>query len=388
MQSWIKPFAAAWRARGYFAIAFFFWLLSNTIPPPFSTVAALDKLWWQDLIAKAVGSFDKISYLVLIAGLVYAVISDVFDYVWTNSLQTEVQRGFSETANVLKESLTSFTSGLVGMTFESVKVWIEGGRGKPDQIRTVAHSALISYYGKHNLEQGSFLMFSLEDMLDNWASASAQTWENFSSDVTIRSSNVSDHFEWEENRSYTLVCISSEGELPLRLEGSVQVKATEVIQALNQMRFSVRAGRKTILDLASWWGKNKIGTLPPTGTFRQESDGIVVDYDGFWLRYELSGTFQIQERETPVAIYERSLISREDRCYSLALRHPTHGLKFSLSLEGLKDWIVKAPGVSAKLYKEGNHAVNVEQHHQQTCTASMSGWSLPGVAVVIEWSPS
>jgi hypothetical protein len=184
------------------------------------------------------------------------------------------------------------------------------------------------------------------------------------------------------------VVAGSKGELPLRLEGSVQVKATEVIQALNQMRFSVRAGRDTILDLAPWWGKHKIGTLPPAGTFRQEADGIVVEYDGIWLRYGLSGTFQIQEQETPVAIYERSLISREDRCYSLALRHPTHGLKVSLRLEGLKDWIVKPAGVSAKLYKGGTQAVNVEQHHQHTCTASMSGWSLPGVAVVIEWSPS
>lgn len=157
----VKPFAAAWRARAYFAFAFIFWLLYSSIQPPFAAVQA--KQWWQDLIDKAVGSFDKIAYLVAIAGLVYAVISDVIDYVWANSLQSEAQRalsetqkafgdarsdlqkGMAETGEILRTSLANFTAGLVAMTFESVKVWIESGYGRRRQSggHSLRHSTIL-----------------------------------------------------------------------------------------------------------------------------------------------------------------------------------------------------------------------------------------------------
>lgn len=393
----VKPFAAAWRARGYFIFAFIFWLIHSTISVPFASVP--NKAWWQDLIDKAVGSFDKIAYLIAIAGLVYAVISDVLEYVWLNNLQGETQKalgearsdlnkGLAETGNILKSGLANFTAGLVGMTFESVKVWIENGRGEPHQVRSVAHCALVNYYGEHSVEADSFLSFSLEDMLDNWALASAQTWEGMSSSVTIRGCDIPDHFEWQENRNYTVVCPSSSGTLPFRLEGSFQVRASDVLKAMDRLDFRVRFANENVADFRSWWQVHKISALPPDGTFRIEAGGTIVEYDGIWIRYDIKAECTISQMRTSVTIYERSLISTEDRCYSLALRHPTRGVLVNFSLEGLSNWVVKPPVASAQLYKKGSQAVQIEKFHKDTCSARMSGWTLPGVAMVIEWSPS
>ncbi|WP_316175280.1 hypothetical protein [Bradyrhizobium sp. SZCCHNRI1073] len=379
----VKPFAAGWRARAYFAIAL--WLLSQ-IPKPF---AQPDPSWWQELINKGVGSFDKIAYVVALAGIVYVVISDVLDYVWANSLQIEVRKGFVETGNVLRESLADFTSGLVGMTFESVKVWIEGGRGKPDQVRTIAKSALISSYGAHNNEPESFLSFSLDDLLDNWATANSQTWENLFALVTIRPSTIQNHFEWEERRTYNLVCMSRCGQLPIKLEGSYQISAPEIIKALGSLDFQVRFGSNTIIDFKKWWSAHKVDQLEADGTLNINEEGILIRYNGTWLSYEFNKTCDISLQETEVEVYERAFISQDDRCYILAVRHPTRGIRLSLTLEGLdRKWTVKAPIASSMLYKKGISAVTVSNYQKYTSSASLTGWTLPGVALVVEWSPS
>ncbi|UEM13215.1 hypothetical protein J4G43_002340 [Bradyrhizobium barranii subsp. barranii] len=391
----VKPFSAAWRARGYFIFALIFWVLHSTISQPFASAAS--KSWWQDLLDKAVGSFDKIAYLVAVAGLVYVVISDVLEYVWLNNLQGEMEKGLAgvrsdlnsglaETGGIFKSSLTEFTSSLVGMTFESVKVWVESGKGEPPQIRSVAQSALVNYYGDHNLEADSFVSFSLDDMLDRWASANSQTWEGFTSSVTIRACNVPGHFEWQENRNYTVVCPSKTGKLPFRLEGSSQVNA-DVFEALDRMEFRVRFGNDVVVDFKDWWLANKPASVPTGGAFKLEADGIMVEFDGVWLRYEASKECKISQNRTPVFIYERSLISSEDRCYALAVRHPTKGVLSNFALE-LPDWIVKPPVASAELYQKEGRAVRIEQFHRQSCSANLPGWTLPGVAILIEWSPN
>jgi hypothetical protein len=383
----VKPFAAAWRARAYFVIAFVFWILYNTLPVPFASIPQAQRDWWQDLIAKAVGSLDKISYLVLIAGLVYAVISDVLDYIWANSFQPELQKGFTEAGSALIGSLQSFTSGLTGMTFESVKLWVEGKRGDSTQIRKVAQSALVSYYGDHNVGGDDLVTFMLAEMLDRWALAHSQIWESFVSNVTIRQSTLPGHFEWEERRSYNLICKSKSGELPLRLEGSAQVNPDQLIKAVEQMEFRVRFVSANLVDFRSWWKKNQNAILPKP--FKVESDGLTVEYDGVWLRYEATGTFNISQEKTEVSIFEKSYISEQDRCYCLALRHPTRGLRATLSIEGLPTWIVKPPIVSSRLiYEKGTAAVQIEQSQKFSYSASAPGWNLPGVAMVIEWTPS
>jgi hypothetical protein len=169
-------------------------------------------------------------------------------------------------------------------------------------------SALVNYYGGHNLGNDSFLSFSLDDMLDNWARTNSQTWENFSSAVTIRPSNVPNHFEWEENRTYTLVCMSKTGEIPLQIEGSVQVKAGDVIKALDLMDFKVRFGSKSVIDFKEWWKTHRVDTV--TGNFRKDIGGIIVEYDGIWLRHEVNANCTISDEKSQVAIYEKSHCTR------------------------------------------------------------------------------
>src|SRR5262249_98889 len=146
----------------------------------------------------------------------------------------------AETGEVLRSSLANFTSGLGVMTYESVKVWIEGGRVDRQQIRSVAQSALLGYYGDHNESQDSFLSFSLDAVLESWAHSNSQTWENLVSNVTIRTCDVKDHFEWQDRRTYTLVCPSKSGQVKLQLEGSAQVHANDVLTALDRLEYNVR----------------------------------------------------------------------------------------------------------------------------------------------------
>jgi len=381
----VKPFAAAWRARSYFLFSFVFWVAHSTVPAPFASVASVDRQWWQDLVDKAVGSFDKLSYFLFLAGLIYAVASDVIDYVWTNSLQAEVRKGFVETGEVLTRSLAGFTSGLVGMTFESVKVWVDGGRGSPDQVRTVARSALVSHYGRHNDQASNLLDFVMRDLLDKWARDHSQVWDNFSSNVTVRPSSIKGHFEWQETRTYTVICFSREGELPLRLEGSVQIGAVEVMTALDQMEFRIRFGQDEIVNFKDWWAKHR--DKAEGGRFTVQADGITIAYEGLWLRYEISAQCPISDERTDVRIFERSYISTEDRSYSLAIRHPTRTVNVSFSIEGLPKWSVKRPVASATLYQHDQRAVQIESLHERSCSAIVPGWSLPGIAVVVEWAP-
>jgi hypothetical protein len=112
-----KPFAVVWRARAYFILAFLFWIVANTLPIPYVSIPAQNLEWWQSLLSKAFGSLDKISYALFLAGLVYAVLSDAFEYTWNASLQQEVRSGFASTGAILETSLSRFVTGLVGMSF-------------------------------------------------------------------------------------------------------------------------------------------------------------------------------------------------------------------------------------------------------------------------------
>jgi len=66
-------------------------------------------------------------------------------------------------------------------------------------VRTVARSALISHYGRHNDQASNLLDFVMTDLLDNWAKGHSQVWDNFSSNVTVRPSSIRGHFEWQGN---------------------------------------------------------------------------------------------------------------------------------------------------------------------------------------------
>ena len=381
----IKPFSVARRARAYFLIAFAFWVLSATLPIPFAAIPSADQQWWQTLVAKGVGSLDKISFFVALSGLLYAVLSDALDYIWSSNLKDELETGFRQTGSILTNSLADFTSGLVGMSFESVKVWIENGRGTKEQIKTLTGAALVNSYGKHNEDKDSLIEFVLDAVLGKWALEELQIFENYVTSTTIRSCGIANHFEWEERRTYTVLCLANTGSIPLRLEGSAQVEVGQLKHAIDQMDISVRFGIDTIFNFRQWWIKHKVDYS--SGKFRAEGDQAIFEYDGIWLTYTMAYDCVSKSQRTDVSIYEKSYVSTDDRCYSLALRHPTKGLRSSLSIEGLPNWIVKQAVASSELYNSGTRTVQIDRNHPKTCSVTASGWTLPGVAVVIEWSP-
>lgn len=300
--SWAKPFAAAWRARAYFIIGFAFWLLANTLPHPFAEKPNPD--WWQTLIQKGVGSFDKISAAVLFTGLVYAVLSDVFDYLWANSLQAEVRQASAGITSAVTGGLTAFTSGLVGMSFEAVKVWVEGGTGGRDQVRAIGLTSLKCYFGPHQSKGDNLIDFLTDGIMENSAGTQSQTWSSFDSNVILRASDMQGHFEWEETRNYDVVCNDRSGTLPLRLENSTKVEPQQVLAALDRMQFLIRFDGNVEFDFRAWWASHK--GQASGGRFSIDSDGSTVNYDGAWLNYSLDRNLTIDKERTPVSIFERS----------------------------------------------------------------------------------
>lgn len=384
--TWIAPFASAWRARGYLLIAIVFWVLDNTVPSPFKGVTGSDRQWWHDLIDKAFGSFDKVAYAVLFAGLAYAVVSDGFSYIWSTKVETEVRDGFRATGVILRDSLSHFTSGLASMSFEAVKVWVEGGQATDIQSKSIGAASLRLHYEMKQGDDDDLVGFMLADIMDGSAYSSSQIWDNLITNVTIRNCNVPGHLEWEEQKSYTVVCRAAQGALPLLLEASFQVGNTHIDAVLKRLEYSIEFGSSFQFNLQDWMLKYGAGFA--STPFKVEEENVSLEYNGIWLNLGVRYSCDIQNERTLVKVYERSLISEQDRCYAIAVRHPTKTLQATISLEGLPNWAVKPPIASASLYKAKSRIVDIQQRHKQTATVRVPHWTLPGLALVVEWTPT
>lgn len=379
--SMTKPFAALWRAHAYVFVGVVLYLL-NWIVSPFAQGA---HEWWQVVVAKAFGSLDKVAYIVLLAGLAYAVLSDALDFLWSGRIKEEMEKAVAETQKTLREGLGDFTGRLTGMSFEAVKVWIEDGRANPDQLRIVGASSLKSYFGRHLEATGNVLDFALDSIVEGSAHVDAQTWHHFNTFITIRKGDLPEHFQWEEKKTYTIVSQSVPGTVPIQIENSWKVEQGQIETVLKQLQFDVDIGPDRQVCLREWYQAHPAGFSEPK--FSVSADGITLSYDGVWLALAIRKDYPIRANETRVAIYESSYISEQDRCYALALRHATKGLQVSISLEGLEGWIVKQPTASAKAYVKGGNLVDIRQPREANASVDVSGWTLPGLAVVTEWTP-
>jgi hypothetical protein len=271
------------------------------------------------------------------------------------------------------------------MSFEAVKVWVEKGTVQSQELRVVGASSLKSYFGKHLSPSDNFLDFVLDSIVDESARADTQTWDNFSTAITIRKSAVPGHFQWEEAKAYSVVCHVGGCSLPIQIENSWQVDSKHIHAAVSEMEFSVHLEGQELVDLKKW--RSSHNDEFQSGTFNVSADGVTVSYDGIWLRLEIKKEFRIEQKSSRISVYERSLISEQDRCYALVFRHPTKGLRMTIALEGLPNWLVKQPVASAQAYRRGANVVDIKQPHQGTASVDMRGWTLPGLALVMEWTP-
>lgn|GEM_PF-3235436 len=378
-----KPFTGLWRARAYVAIAALLWIVFTLMPKPFSHVV-VDRQWWHTLIDDGIGSIDKFAYLVFLAGIIYAVVSDILDYMWNNNISSQMSEGFDRAAAALQRGVQDVANGISLLSLDSVKSWIVYGKNDSVTVRSVAEVALFTTYGDHHRKGESIIDYMMEDVLDKFGVKAGVMWENLTSQVTIRSSNVDGHFQWEEEREYTIVCDTGEANVPVKIEVSFQIRPDTVQSALDNMEYWVKYDSELIVDFRSWWNTNK--TPLQSGLLDINADGVRILYDGSCVKLEIGLDRHVKQKRTLVTIFERSYISTDDRCYSLAIRHPTRNLRLGLTLE-LPDWIARAPVTSADLYESGRRAVRIEQNYQQKCSANVVGWNLPGIAAVVEWLP-
>jgi hypothetical protein len=382
-----KPFSALWRAKIYFMIAFAFWVLHETIPAPFSSITSPQRQWWHDLTDKGFGSFDKISYFAFLAGLIYAVLSDALDYIWAGKLQTEIRKSADDANQILKEGLGNFTGRLESLTYEGVKLWIEGRRGTPSETRAIGLQSLKSYYEVPSNEAGNLVDFVVNELTEGYAPKLGQTWEELVSSVTIRPSAFAGCFEWEEERTYNLVCKGCSGKYTLQQAGSFRIDKANVQDALNFMQMKIVFGNATVVDLQKWIAERDKKDF--TSTFSLEGEGVTLNYDGFWLSFAFDRECVIDSESTRVRMFEKSLISQDDRCYTFAVRHPTRGLRARLSLEGIP-WIVKQPVTTAHFHTrhDKKRIIHLDKEHERSAGVHVHGWTPPGIAFVAEWTPS
>jgi hypothetical protein len=384
MSALVKPFAALWRARGYVIAGVVIYLLSF-VPLPYKDADPKTLEWWQVIIGKAFGSLDKVAYALLFAGLIYALLSDLFDLIWSNKLGEEFNRAVDKTSGVLQAGLDRFVIGLGAMSFEAIKVWIDNGQAQSPQLRVVGASSLRAYFGKHLSTSDNVLDFVLDSIVDESARADTQTWDRFSTTITIRKSAIPGHLQWEETKAYSVVCHAEGCSIPIQIENSWQVGPEHILSALSEMEFSVDLEGQQLVNLRQW--RSVHNDKLKDNQFTVSEDGITLSYDGVWLRLGIKKDFSVRAKSSRVSVYERSLISDQDRCYALAFRHPTKGLRMTITLEGLANWVVKQPIASALAYKRGANVVDIKQPHQGTASVDMVGWTLPGLALVTEWTP-
>jgi hypothetical protein len=212
----------------------------------------------------------------------------------------------------------------------------------------------------------------------------SQVWEDFGTTVTIRPGNIPEHFEWEEQRDYTIFCALGGCTHPLRMETSYKIDYQNLEEVLNKIIYTIRVDNAVQFDFQKWFAphKDKAASSP----FLIEADGAIVEYSGTWLKIVFAKDYSISQQRTSVALHERTFISSHDRCYALFLRYPTKGLRANISID-VAGWTVKQPDASATVYAPGRGSDIVHIDSDRTATVRVPGWTLPGLGLVAEWAP-
>src|SRR5579862_8345399 len=209
MDLFIKPVMALWRARGYLLFAGILWGIQTVYQPPFRNIPVADRYWYHDLIDKALGSLDRVAYVVLLAGLIYAVMADLSDFLWTGKIQNDMRAGFKSVADTI-------ATGISGMTHESVLAWVTRGLGTSPEYRTIGVAALREHYGGDNHDRINYLDYVVNNILDGAMRSESTTRENLVENVVLRKVPGESLLRWEDDRRFTVVCPAGRGDYLLR----------------------------------------------------------------------------------------------------------------------------------------------------------------------------
>lgn len=373
-----KPIASLYRARIYFILGLLL-LMANTILAPYFTNKTLS--WYEELIKKGIGGLDEAAYVFLLAGVIYAILCDLTDFIWTSRVKDELREGFREVAQTI-------STGVNEMTDKAVTNWIRRGTAEPSIYKNVGKCAFEAYYGDHIKKDESHFNFIVENMLEKYSNEYSVTRENYRDNIVIRTNPGNDTLLWEEEKKYTLVCLAGTGEHQIRGFTSCRADPRMTETILKNANLLIDFDEIRIFSFRHWFEQNKniLSSLESTGHFADQLGNTIV-YDGNWLTMSFQVTVKISKIRTPVRIFEVSNMDINERCLHLILEQPTFRLNFSMRLEGAEDWSLMKPLVGAEFYHgEATDFVKTDLNNPRWVSVDVPKWILPGLALVAEWT--
>lgn len=376
MEWLVKPAEPLWRARAYLIFAAILWAISALVAPPFEGVTP--RYWYYDLVDEAISGTGRIALPVLFAGLAYAVLIGLADYLWASKVQKDLQEGFKGVANTI-------ATGVSGINREAVLAWVTRGLGQQGEYRAVAMAALRQHYGKPAPERDNYLEYVMNNVFDKALPSICITRENFTESVVLRKKSGDELLEWEDDRRYTCVCPEGNAEETIGSIVTSRAEGENVNEIAKRLALTITVDGRRIFSFQDWYKSlgGNIDKIP----FEASRDGGKLSFDGRWLSFEYEHKLKLEKTKTAVRITERSFLQQDDRFFCLIINQPTFNTQFDMKLEGLPDWHLRKPIVGASWYHSGSTKfAEIDQNTAQWVSARIPEWVLPGLALIVEWT--
>ncbi len=250
-EQFVKPAIAIWRAGIFFSIGLVIWFLSIIWVPPYAGVETKDRSWYYDIIDGAIGNLGNIARFILIAGLIYAVLVALGEYLWTSKLEDSIGRGFQ----VMSDALTI---GSARISHNSVSKWIANSFETPEKYKLIAVSSLCKCYGAHSSSENSYLNYVVDNLIETHAKPEAITRHNCNITVVIRKVDEhSDLLQWEERKDYVLNCPSGRTSTPVGTTISARANLDNVGRLVEALTLTI--AMMGVLGFHFKTGKEQLG---------------------------------------------------------------------------------------------------------------------------------
>lgn len=255
-----KPMAAAGRVLPFLILATLAWALSQ-FPAPFANVAAPDRHWRHVLVDKAFGSLDKVADFIFIASAAYIILSEVFDYLWTNKLQSEVAKAGENVRLTLRDGLSDLKTSFSTLAYEAVLGWVTAKRGTALQNRALAVTALKEYHALPHDQPNTLIDAVLDRIVEVHGSAAGQIWSTLNAQINVGPSDIPNHLTWDEERTYRVDCRAGKGEHELTQGCQLHVDREHLPAALRAMEYAISVEDNVIFSFAAWRNKHDMSKL-------------------------------------------------------------------------------------------------------------------------------